>query len=104
MPSGTRTPRVPKYRRHNPSGQAVVTLSRQDFYLGRYGTRQSKAEYRRLVGEWLAGGGCLPRADDLTVAELKRKRSWQRTMLRSCKSFCERAFRLSSRWVMSSPP
>jgi hypothetical protein len=29
-----RTPRVPSYRRHTPSGQAVVTLNGRDSYLG----------------------------------------------------------------------
>jgi hypothetical protein len=48
----------------------VVTLSGRDFYLGRYGTKQSKAEYQRIVGEWLAAGGSLPSDGDLTVAEL----------------------------------
>ena len=70
MPSENRAPRVPSYRRHKPSGQAVVTLNGHDYYLGRYGTKQSKAEYQRLVGEWLAGGGACPPGDDLTIAEL----------------------------------
>ncbi len=49
-----RTPRLPRYRRHKPSGQAVVTLSGQDYYLGPYGTKASKTEYDRLTAEWLA--------------------------------------------------
>lgn len=47
---------VPKYRKHKASGQAVVTLSGKDFYLGPHGTRASKREYDRLVGEWQANG------------------------------------------------
>jgi hypothetical protein len=31
------TPRAPSYRRHKPSGQAVVTLSGRDIYLGKWG-------------------------------------------------------------------
>jgi integrase len=63
--------RLPSYRRHKPSGQAVVTLNGRDFYLGRYGTRQSRGEYDRLIGEWLAAERCLRRPGiDLTVAEL----------------------------------
>ena len=54
MSSEIRTLRVPSYRRHKPLGQAVVTLNGSDFYLGRYGTKPSKAEHQRLVGEWLA--------------------------------------------------
>ena len=42
-------PAVPKYRRHRASGQAVVTLSGQDFYLGPHGTKASKQEYDRLI-------------------------------------------------------
>ncbi len=54
MPRLTR--RVPSYCRHRASGQAVVTLSGQDFYLGPYGTQVSKREYDRVVAEWLARG------------------------------------------------
>lgn len=47
---------LPKYRKHRASGQAVVTLSGKDHYLGRYGTKASEREYDRLIGEWLAAG------------------------------------------------
>lgn len=47
---------LPKYRKHRASGQALVTLCGQDFYLGPHGTKASKAEYDRLTGEWLANG------------------------------------------------
>jgi len=63
------TPRVPFFRRHKPSGQAVVTLNGRDVY----GTKASRAEYDRLIGEWLAGGRCLLDGDhraELTVAEV----------------------------------
>ena len=46
----------PSYRKHRASGQAIVTLSGQDFYLGPHGTKASRAEYDRLIGEWLANG------------------------------------------------
>jgi hypothetical protein len=66
--------RVPQYRRHKPSGLAVVTLDARDFYLGPYGTAASRAEYDRLVGEWLANGRRLPSPGrppaGLTVNEL----------------------------------
>jgi hypothetical protein len=65
---------VPSYRRHRASGQAVVTLDGRDFYLGLYGSRASRAEYDRLIGEWLANGRRLPvqrsAIPDLTVIEL----------------------------------
>jgi integrase len=63
--------RIPSYRRHNASGQAVVTLGGKDFYLGRWGSEVSKAEYRRLLTEWAASGGHVPNADaDPVVSEL----------------------------------
>jgi len=65
--------RLPSYRRHKPTGQAVVTLSGKDYYLGRWNSRASRAECDRLIGEWLAAGRCLPSSrggTDLTVAEL----------------------------------
>lgn len=47
---------LPAYRKHRASGQAVVTLGGRDYYLGPHGTRASKAEYDRLIAEWLASG------------------------------------------------
>lgn len=45
--------RVPSYRRHKASGQAVVTLDGRDYYLGAFDSPDSRAEYDRVVGEWL---------------------------------------------------
>jgi integrase len=65
---------IPSYRRHKDSGQAVVTLNGVGFYLGPYGSPQSKAEYDRVTAEWLARGRRAPaKADesgDLLVKEL----------------------------------
>jgi len=52
--------RIPKYRLHKPSGQAVVTLSARDVYLGRHGSNASREEYDRHIAEWLANGRRLP--------------------------------------------
>lgn len=62
---------TPKYRLHKATGQAIVTLDGQDFYLGPHDSRPSRREYERLVGEWLQNGRALP-ADphSLTVAGL----------------------------------
>lgn len=60
MPSSERAPKVPSYRRHKPTGQAVVTLNGKDIYLGSHGTKASRREYDRLIGEWLTCGRCLP--------------------------------------------
>ncbi len=46
---------LPSYRRHRPSGQAVVTLDSRDIYLGPYRSPESRAKYDRVVAEWLAG-------------------------------------------------
>lgn len=62
--------RVPSYRRHKKSGQARVTLGGKDFYLGRYGSRESRAAYQRLIGEYLAGQGRTPSSGSMTVVEL----------------------------------
>jgi hypothetical protein len=64
-------PRVPTYRLHKVTGQAVVTLAGRDLYLGKFGSAESRAEYNRVVAEWLASGG-LPvvRSLDVTVSEL----------------------------------
>lgn len=64
---------LPKYRKHRPSGQAVVTMNGHDFYLGPHGTRASKFEYDRLIGEWLQQGRQIQLAagtGGLTIVEL----------------------------------
>jgi integrase len=50
------TPRLPKYRHHKARNLAVVRLNGRDHYLGPYDSPESHAEYRRLVGEWMANG------------------------------------------------
>ena len=45
--------KVPAYRLHKPTGQAVVRLDGRDFYLGKHGTEASHEAYRRTVAEWL---------------------------------------------------
>src|SRR3954453_22164076 len=44
--------RTPSYRLHKPSGLAVTTIDGRDHYLGKHGTRASRAEFRRLIEEW----------------------------------------------------
>ncbi len=60
---------IPTYRKHRASGQAVVTLNGVDHYLGRFGTPQSKAEYDRIINEWLALGRRLPAQSSAGSAE-----------------------------------
>lgn len=65
------TNRPPAYRKHRATGQAVVTLSGKDHYLGPHGTRASRREYDRLIGEWLTAGGITSQSlNALTMAEL----------------------------------
>lgn len=66
------TESLPRYRKHKASGQAVVTLNGRDHYLGPHGSRVSRTQYDRLVGEWLANGRRPMVADaaGITVVEL----------------------------------
>jgi hypothetical protein len=69
---------IPKYRRHNQSGQAIVTLSdstegRRDVLLGAYGSKESRVEYASAIAEWKAAGRSLPpkeTAGRITINEL----------------------------------
>src|SRR5262249_44845079 len=63
-------PPTPSYRLHKPSGPPVGTLNGQDAYLGRHDTPESRAEYDRVIAEWLANGRQLPGASDITINEL----------------------------------
>jgi integrase len=82
MPIPT-NPRIPSYRLHKQSGQAVVTLADgfgggRDVLLGKHGTKESKAEYKRVILEWEASDRRLPNqvSDDITIVELI-DRYWQ---------------------------
>ena len=65
---------LPKYGKHRASGQAIVKLNGKDVYLGPHGTKTSRIEYDRVIGEWLGNGRQLPRTVEtkksLTVIEL----------------------------------
>ena len=65
---------LPKYRKHKASGQAIVTIQGQDFYLGPWNSKASRVEYDRIIAEFLAAGRQLPvrgaGATDLTVVEI----------------------------------
>ncbi|MFP6668507.1 MAG: site-specific integrase, partial [Pirellulales bacterium] len=66
---------MPKYRKHKATDQAVVTIAGRDHYLGPHGTKASKVEYDRLIGEWLTSGRPsrgFGQADALTIVELIR--------------------------------
>ena len=64
---------TPSYRLHKPTGQAVVTIDGRDFYLGKHGSAPSRAEYDRLIGEWLTRGRqapAVPAAVGISLDEL----------------------------------
>jgi integrase len=65
---------VPKYRKHKASGQAIVTIQGQDFYLGPWNSKASRVEYDRIIAEYLAAGRQLPvkvsETSDLTIVEV----------------------------------
>jgi len=64
--------RIPSYRLHKPTGQAVVTISGRDIYMGRHGSPESKVLYAKLIAEWDAHGRALPtgKDDDPSINEI----------------------------------
>jgi len=55
-----RSPSVPSYRHHKPTGQAVVTIrlpdgTRRDEYLGKFNSADSCREYARVIAEQALG-------------------------------------------------
>ncbi len=51
-----RKTRVPTYRRHKASGQAVVVIEGKSHYLGVWDSPESRDNYARLISEWAARG------------------------------------------------
>lgn len=71
MPASAASARVPKYRLHRPSGQAVVRFNGVDYYLGKHGSQESRDEYDRLLGEWMVNGRqAPPRVARLPVGQM----------------------------------
>jgi integrase len=60
MPNICSSERVPRYRLHKPTGQAVVTIDGKDIYLGKHRSAVSREAYRRQIAEWIQRGGKLP--------------------------------------------
>jgi integrase len=57
------------YRLHRGSGQAVVTLKGQTYYLGKYGSQESKEKYHRLIAESMVCANFGVKKDSIAVAE-----------------------------------
>jgi hypothetical protein len=68
--------RVPAYRLHKVSGNAVVTLDGRDIYLGPHGSALSRAEYNRVIAEWMANGRQLPKPSESTTIVAIIARYW----------------------------
>lgn len=102
MPTLVKPVRIPSYRRHKPSGQAVVTLAGRDVYLGEWKSAGSRRQYERLLAEWLATGSsrAARQRDSLSVQELAAayrmhlERAYQQTTLPSFKTALGRLRRL----------
>lgn len=59
-----RAQKIPSYRLHKPTGQAVVTLNGRDHYLGLHGSKESQEKYSRTIAEWLQQGARALAAQD----------------------------------------
>ncbi|MEX2286972.1 MAG: site-specific integrase [Planctomycetaceae bacterium] len=59
----------PSYLLHKPTGQARVRIDGKDYYLGSFGSPESREHYDDLLAEWLARNGDMRRYT-LTVDEL----------------------------------
>jgi len=65
---------IPGYRHHKASGQAFIELDGRRFYLGKYGSKASKVEYERRLGEYLSNNRKLPptrtNGSEISIQEL----------------------------------
>ena len=52
-----KSPKYRKQRRGAEKDLAFVELNRKRFYLGKYGSDESRREYRRVVVEWMSRDG-----------------------------------------------
>jgi integrase len=67
--------RIPSYRLHKPTNQAVVTIRGRDVYLGKFGTPESKQRYKDEIAKMLDSKADVPiakKGSRLTVSEAVR--------------------------------
>lgn len=67
--------RIPGLLLHKATGRARVVLTGRTYYLGRYGSKESRERYSRLIAKWAASNrtlGVLPEPGDggYTIADL----------------------------------
>ena len=55
---------IPKYRKQTGRfvDRAFVSLNNRRYYLGEYGTEESRQEYRRVLAEWTLNSRQVPQA------------------------------------------
>ncbi len=65
----------PSYRLHSRSGQGIVTIAGRTYYLGKYGSAESKSKYHRLKAEYIASG--LSDTFGVPASHVKDKQVWE---------------------------
>ncbi len=88
MPASTK-PRVPVYRHHKPSGLASVRIEGRDIYLGPHGTPESRAEYKRVIAEWLANHRAEPNGRHGTIGQASTTRRVVDELIAACLDFAK---------------
>ena len=78
--------KLPAYCEHKPTGQAYVRVTvdgkRQTLYLGKYNSRESLAEYDRIVGKWVATKSAESKTKSQTIGDIaERYKSHQEPLL-----------------------
>ena len=86
------TNRLPKMCKHG--NRAVVSLSGQQIYLGRWGSTKAATEYERQIGEWLARGKTSAKVDTFAVNHLML------VYLRHAKSYYRKRERLTNEFTL----
>lgn len=91
--------RVPKYRLHKGSGQALVQVGGRRIYLGKFGSAKNEEKYRRAIVKVLAkGDGSIPSPAHSALGDLSVK-----AVISEAASTSARPSR-SSRCPMSTSP
>lgn len=93
--------RIPKLRRHKPSGRALVELGGKVIYVGKWGTKASEERYRQEVAAWLAAGAprrrIEPRRDEVLRIETLVAGYWTHLQASGVSAAVQEEARLSLR-------
>jgi len=55
---------IPGYLHHKASGHAFVRINGNDIYLDFHNSKESKAEYDRIIRKWLTNNRLLPQKEN----------------------------------------